>query len=338
MDCTRIPIFFTFDDNFAYTAAVAFYSLLKRAKLGVCYDMFVLHHDISKDHQSMLTGIVDGCGNGKLTFVNTEGFLAKEWAAGKWDEEKNGHRFTVDTIVICFAARLFPQYEKIICSDVDVVFQDDISELWEMDLEDKYLAAVRCVLLKHRPSDRDNLSPVYREKLASTYFVTGIVVFNLKKIREDGIENRMMEVILDPNMEKRWPDQDILNIACDNNVKYLPLNYFAYPQLAKALQDSSFTSYYSREEMYDSIIRPKIIHYAGFKPWNTHTEWEKAWWDVADFLRLPVRRPSSALPCGDAQSELLALKRAKRRYRALFVGTLVVLVIVVMVFCVSVIP
>jgi len=336
MGCTRIPIFFTFDDNFAYTAAVAFYSLLKRARQDVCYDMFVLHHDISPDHQAMLTDIVNGCGNGKLSFVNTEGFLDKEWAAGKWDEEKNGHRFTVDTIVICFAARLFPQYDKIICSDVDVVFANDISELWDLDLEDKYLAAVRCVLLKHRPSDRDNLPPVYREKLASTYFVTGIVVFNLKKIREDGIESKMMDVVLDPNMEKRWPDQDILNIACDNNVKYLPLNYFAYPQLAQALRDPAFVSHYSREEMYDSIIRPKIIHYAGYKPWNTHTEWEKAWWDIADFLKLPVRRPPVAAAC-DNSEEIAALKRAKRRYRKLFVATLVAAVTALIAVCALVI-
>lgn len=52
---TRIPIFFTFDNNFVNPAAVAFFSLLNRAKEGVWYEMYVLHHDITSANRKLLT-------------------------------------------------------------------------------------------------------------------------------------------------------------------------------------------------------------------------------------------------------------------------------------------
>lgn len=74
----RIPIFFTFNDNYAVPAAVAFFSLLNRASADVVYDMHVLHHDISEEHQALLGSVVGRFGNATLTFRDTEGFLQEE--------------------------------------------------------------------------------------------------------------------------------------------------------------------------------------------------------------------------------------------------------------------
>ena len=284
----KIPIFFTFDDNYAIPAAVACWSLLDRARKDVVYDMYVLHHDISAESQRMLDGIVSGKGNATLRFIDTDGFLADEWSSGNWEGHQTRTQFTSDTLVRCFAARFFPELDKIIYSDVDVVFKDDISELWDVELSDAYIAGVRNFMMKHDRNELSHLKPEHYEMLKDSYIAGGIWVMNLAKIREDGLETRMLDIVNDDTIVKRWNDQDVVNIACGGKVAFLPLNYISYPSLPGILRNPSLTSHYSRDELYDSFINPKIIHYAFAKPWNGTPVRGDEWWVIYDYLRLPA--------------------------------------------------
>ena len=249
-------------------AAVAFYSLINKAHKDIAYNMYVLHSDITDENQKILSDIVDKFINSTLEFIDTKGFLKAEWNNGNFDGHNKKNQFTCDAIVRCFAARFFPQYDKIIYSDVDIVVQDDISELFDIDLEERYFAGVKNPFIKWLPNELSHLKSEHYEKLKDSYIAGGIWVMNLKKIREDNLEQRMFEIINDETIVKRWPDQDIMNIACENKVGFLPLNYISYPYLLDVLSKNDFVSPYSRNELYDSIINPKIIHYAAVKPWK----------------------------------------------------------------------
>lgn len=283
----QIPIFFTFDNNYVVPAAVAFYSLLKKSKEDVAYDMYVMHSDITKENQQLLLSIVDKFSASTLKFIDTQGFLADEWNSGNWEGHNTRTQFTVDTILRCFPARFFPQYDKIIYSDVDCVFTDDISELYDVDLADKYIGAVKDAFMKWDDNELSHLRKDHYEKHKDTYFAGGIWVMNLKKIREDNLEEKMIEIINDNTIVKRWNDMDIMNLACDNKVEFIPLNYIAYPYLLERCIKDGFVSDFSREELYDSLINPKIIHWAGIKPWNGNPEYSILWWTYFHYLNLP---------------------------------------------------
>lgn len=109
---------------------------------------------------------------------------------------------------------------------------------------------------------------------------------NLDKIRHDNLEQNIIEIIKDDSIIKRWNDQDIMNIAFDNKIEFIPLNYISYPYLPELLKNPNFISHYTREELYDSIINPKIIHYAGNKPWNGNPKNSEIWWNIFDYLEL----------------------------------------------------
>lgn len=327
-----IPIFFTFDEGYVNQAAVAFFSLLNRAAPNVSYEMHVLHHGISDRGQKLLQSVCARFGNASLSFADTGDFLRDEWSRGNWEGNQDQGRFTVDAVIRCFAARFFPQYDRIVYSDVDVVFADDISELWNTDLTDVYLAGVRSWSLKFMPNTLSHLKPNHLELLKDKYVSGGLWVLNLQKIREDRLEERMLEIVRDNTIIKRWNDQDVMNIACAGKVRFLPLNYIALPFLDEALRTPGFASHYTRDELYDSLFRPKILHYAGTKPWRARMNWDCDWWNVADYLGLDVRRPEAAVA---SDPSVPALKRAKRLYRTLFVGVSIVLTLVIIVFCLS---
>lgn len=282
----RIPVFFTIDNNYVIPAAVAFFSLLNKAKEDVFYEMYVLHPDITAENEKLLQGVVGRFKNASLSFKNTQNFLKDEWANGNWDGHQRKGQFSLATVIVCFASEFFPQYDKILYSDVDIVVKEDISELWNIDLTDKYLAAVRSPFLKSSPAELSHLPAEVREKVKDSYFGTGILLMNLKKIREDRLTDEMLAVVHDDSIPKRWPDQDILNIACDNKTALIPLNYVGYPYLLDSLKKTDFTSHYTRDELFDSLINMKIIHYANLKPWNAKIPYAEEWWTIYRYLNL----------------------------------------------------
>ena len=287
----KIPIFFTFNNDYVVPAAVAFDSLLRRAFSDVAYQMFVIHSDISLGNQNLLHQVVNDCGTEAcLTFIDSQGFLQDEWQQGNFEGHNQNTQFTVDTIIRCFAASFFPQFDKIIYSDVDVVFMDDISELYEVDLAECYIAGVKSAFMRHDANELSHLSAEHYEKLKDSYFAGGIWLMNLAQIRHDQLETRMLSIVRDPKIVKRWNDQDVMNIACDNRVAYVSLRYISYPYLQDRMSELGFVSHYSTEELLESIDKPKILHFAGVKPWNAFPNKRQIWWDHFERLGLPRTR------------------------------------------------
>lgn len=322
-----IPIFFSFDNNYVEPAAVAFFSLLNKAKKDVFYDMYVLHSDITEERRNLLLNVVNKKGNAKLSFINTNNFLSEFWKKESFNFKEGNSNFTVDTIIRCFGARFFPQYDKIIYSDVDIVVVDDISGIYDIDLNGKYIAGVKNAFSRYSKRELDHLKPEHYEMLHDKYIAGGIWVMNLKKIREDNLEKRMIEVIKDETIVKRWNDQDVINISCEGKVGFIPLNYISYPYLLDILRDPKFESDYTRDELYDSIINPKIIHYAASKPWNSNVYHSLVWWTIFDYLNLKKTGIFKELVTENTTSrEKLKTKKYRKLFKITLVFSLILLI------------
>lgn len=133
-------------------------------------------------------------------------------------------------------SKLIP-YDKILSLDIDVVIQEDIGCLWDLDLTDYYLAGVPEP--QRQKSTNDPL-----------YINFGVVMMNLAKIREDGIDD---QVIKELNTSKfGCPEQDAFNKCCAWNILQLPNDY-------NATIHSHITGEAEKE---------RIIHYAGIRFWR----------------------------------------------------------------------
>lgn len=310
------PIFFAFDNNYVEPAAIAFYSLLNKAKENVFYEMYVLHSDIEEHRQKILFDIVEKHKNANLTFINTSDKFKDMWNNGSFNTTFSFSTFTADTITRCFAANFFPQYDKIIYSDVDIIIVDDISEIYDIDIRDKYLAGVKNPFLKFSKEELSHYKKEHFELVKDKHFAGGIWVMNLKKIRNDKLENKMLNIIQDKTIEKRFPDQDIMNIACEGKVGFIPLNYISYPYMIDLLQNPDFISDYTKEELYDSIINPKIIHFAAEKPWNNNPKYSNLWWTYFNYLNLEKSKIFKEVVSPE--------KRKLKKYKKLFLIFLII--------------
>ena len=175
----EIPIMFCFDKNYVIPAAVAFYSLLQFADKKYKYIFYVLHSDITENQQQKLRDTIKEFDNCELKFVDMAHRLEKEW-----QKSYRGDHFSKEVMYKLLTASLFPQYDKIIISDVDVVFLDDISNSYfELDAikDDAYIAGVKPIgkIKNYFDNYKNQWSNEEIEKLGE--ICGGYLVMNLKK-------------------------------------------------------------------------------------------------------------------------------------------------------------
>lgn len=107
--------------------------------------------------------------------------------------------------------------DKVLYLDMDLIVKDNIDELWDIDLSNYYIAGVidegakTNLMTPNIPVDKNH------------YINSGVVLFNLKKIREDNKQKDLDNYV--NNNKLYYPDQDTLNVIFKNNILFLDNKY-----------------------------------------------------------------------------------------------------------------
>ncbi|MBO7394235.1 MAG: glycosyltransferase family 8 protein, partial [Abditibacteriota bacterium] len=112
-----------------------------------------------------------------------------------------------------YIAELYPEYNKVIYIDSDTVVQGDISELYNTDVSDYPIGAVRDRFMEAKYYRRYNIPK------GTPVFNAGIMLINLANWRETGLHKKA----LDYSAETGLNDQISLNTLLRGN--WLPLDY-----------------------------------------------------------------------------------------------------------------
>ena len=282
MNKQEIPLMFCFDNNYVIPAAVAFYSLLEHANKDYKYTMYVLHTDISYENQEKLQETIKPFSDfAELIFVDMENKFE-----GLWDRIATKGHFSKEVMYKVLVASIFPKYDKIIVSDVDVVFLNDISQSYfDLDVsEDYYLAGVKMIGKMKWYLDQylQWFTEEEVEKLSG--FCGGYIVFNLKKLREDNMEEKFIKCFENEGHRINQMEQDVLNLCCYPKTKRLPLKYIACAymwDIYKTEEDKKTDVHYSKEEIEDAMNNTVQLHYAtSTKPWkNVDSTKSEVWFE-----------------------------------------------------------
>lgn len=259
-----IPIFFSFDNNYVPQAAVTFESLLTNANSDIFYELFVVHSGLSTVNIQELYKQVEKHDNAKLQFINIKGRFDIDFSDDLFCSGHANSVFTIETLYRCLPMLLpeFSKYEKIIYSDVDIVVVDDISDLFNFDLSNNYIAGI------HLPNFLIHQVDHLPQNVQNTYIGGGLWIMNLKKMREDNIGNTILTILKNPPCRLIWNDQDVINLACTPHIQYISYRYCSIPSWGKLLKDMNYEDeHYPNKELYDAMYIPKIVHYAASKPW-----------------------------------------------------------------------
>ena len=271
----NIPVVLCFDSRIILGASVTIKSLIDTAKNATSYDIRIFHSDLELKEQKNLSSLVEGTRhNIAFHYITPDLFKSAPKSKGSWTEIVY-YRFLIPQILI--------EYDKAIYTDVDVLFKNDLTELYNTEIKDFELGAVR--------AEKNSVNTIghkyFAENQKDYIFWSGLMLLNCAKFRQERILEKLLNNAVKNYNELKFFDLDLLNITCQNiyplDFRYCVLQQIYYGEdFTKSNDYRYIKEVYSDEEIKKAIDKPVIIHYAGKpgKPWRM----KKPYWDYKEYM------------------------------------------------------
>ena len=281
----KVTVFFAVNNGYAPYLGVALASLVEHAGKHE-YELIVLYRDLSARNRELLELIVDQFGQ------NTKGSFHLRFMEMPVNEKDYNFAagckpLSVECWYRLFAPSLFPEYDKILWLDADVLVREDVAELYATNMGKNWIAACRWdygiigSLERERRQKNSRMRDYFIKTLGiknprENYVNSGVMLLNLRAMREQNIQDKLLQAAQNPAMY--FHDQCTINKVCQGHICYLDSVWNGLAGYDMDLLPRK----YREKALYDRQHR-KIIHWAGsYKPWRE--PWCKAavdWWNMA---------------------------------------------------------
>lgn len=301
-------VFMSSDDYYVPYLGVLLHSIIENTTKENNYDLVVLTRNITDKSKQLLLELKKGRANVSIRFVDVKNHIK-----GK---TFNTDDYALETYYRLFAPEIFSNYSKGVYLDSDMVVDTDIAELFETDIEDYLLAAIRDYdEMGHVRKKNDDWSEYLTDYVGITDlyspFQGGVLYMNLEKFRKECPSSKM--VALATAKKYRIADQDVLNLCCEGKTKYVdPAWDIMVDNQNKNKDIFSFSPKEYYKEYKQAVKEPKIIHFCGWpKPWvEVYSDMAEYFWKYArktPFYEIITERMIDGKFCA-IQRELDAIK------------------------------
>jgi lipopolysaccharide biosynthesis glycosyltransferase len=236
--------------------SVSLVSLLENLSKNRFVEVFILESNLSEESKFKINNTFENY-NARLIFVKIEANDFSHFPLRAPIPEATYYKLLI--------SQYLPEYiSKVLYIDSDTVVMNDISDLFDIDLADFYIAAVKDFSLQNRKQILD-IPEEYN------YFNAGVMLMNLALFRTNRIQDKMIDFVI-KNISKNevlwFHDQDIFNAVLYDKILSLPYEYNVMSLLFK----KEINNILNRED-YKSIEfvkrNPIILHFTGNpKPWS----------------------------------------------------------------------
>lgn len=239
----RINLFVAIDESYVQHCCVMLVSVLENNP-DLAFDCYVLTDCLSERSRLRLDSVAKRHANCRLDVHIVDDAVFRGL-------KLNLPHISRHTYYRYAIADLFPQLDKALYLDVDLVARGSLAELWNTDLDGFLCAGVRDPWI-----DRIYYKPEIDFGLDELYVNAGVLLLNLSEMRREGLFGRLCEKTRELEGRIRFQDQDVINIVCRGRVLELPERF-------------NFTTKHVHDypERRSEAI---IVHYTGArKPWST---------------------------------------------------------------------
>ena len=133
---------------------------------------------------------------------------------------------------------ILPEEDRVLWMDIDTIVEDDITELFETDLEGCYVGMAEEPIRSKRPFH---------------YYNAGVMLMDLAKLR-DGKYLELIDYVNRREMD--FPDQDVINLRCQTQIKEI-------------------SPYYNSNKWIVEVIGAAVTHFAADRNYETRELWQK---------------------------------------------------------------
>lgn len=301
----RIPVVAISDDKLAFALGALFVNLCETADKDTFYELTALvSPDFGTENQTKIESIaVRYSGRCSVQIIRMD---------SRFDKIKNetGYIANACAYKMCLA-EVLPEYDKVVYLDTDLLIFRDLSALYQTDLGDNYIGGV--FSLEHYLNRRELAGLLQIPDMAS-YVNAGVLLFNLKKIREDGIEAKLQTLI---GSYKDSVDQHIFNKICYGHIAFLNPQWNVFQSSKNLFQSDRVLIGMTRGECKRISEEPWIFHYTGQqKPWLFYNI-DYAWIWLTYYKKTPYVGDALSLAFygkREAGGRFLSKAKARKRY------------------------
>ncbi|MBO5446844.1 glycosyltransferase family 8 protein [bacterium] len=257
------------DNNYAQYAGVVIASILLNSDDKSFFNFYILDGNIEQENKDKIEKLKE-IKNFNLNFISIDENLFEVY------KKIGTHSYiSLSAYYRLKLASLLPKIDKVLYLDCDVIVSSDLTELFETDISEYYAAGVKDIAVN---------SSGYVPKLekGNIYFNSGVLYFNLDKIRKDNIESEFEKYTIENFDKIRVGDQEIINVVCQGKIKELYSTW--------NVQSSNFVN------RSDYTKNPNIVHYVGRnKPWKfgSINYWKNLYFNVLE--KTPWAIPSEEI-------------------------------------------
>lgn len=312
-----IPIMMAMDDHYARPTVVALTSMFENANRSVLFQVFILIpsslKSVNKVRINSLEGKYENC---EINFID----MGEKYV--------NAPKFWGSTASAYYRLDipgLFPQVKKCLYFDGDIIVRHDVSEIYNVNMDDYYIAGVfeghlysTSIYIKKEVEEKSRILeiPDFEQ-----YICSGVVVMNLEKMRTEKLGEKYVVFLEKKGKQIKektflYYDQEVINSVCYGKILILPHEYGLLINIREWYPEDEFEK-----------KNPVIVHFAGFpKPWthNKHnndwsphnlktTKFHREFWDYAKKAGLyPKEKKKICRHIGISKREQISGKRKKK--------------------------
>ena len=256
-------VVYSASDRYSELAGVSLTSLLINNQDVEEIHVFILDNGICPENKLRIQSVIKQYNRDVSFFSLPENLLGKEINLQKWN---------ISTFGRLFEASILPEsIERVVHIDCDTVINGSLKPIWNIKMGQAVVAGA-C----------DSLSDEYKRNIGmepgDSYINAGVIVLNLKRIRELGLENKFFDYISKHCHMLTYVDQEVLNACVQEKEKivfplkynaYSVIHYLSYGQLKQLRHVNKMVPV---KEYNYAKNKPVVIHYTscfleGTRPW-----------------------------------------------------------------------
>lgn len=259
-------------DSFAPVLAVSMVSIMENNKDMDDITFFVLEKQMTENSKQKLMQMVKSYGRNLVLIPMPD--MQKDF---NFPIARVRKKWILDSYCRLFLGSILPkEVERVLYLDCDTLCHGDLQELWDMDLQSCYCGAVTDAVGEH-------YYELFNMSKTSRYCNSGMVLFDLKRWREDGIEDKVAEYVREKNGFVFFMEQSVLNIVLQDKIKILHPKYNTYTLISELSNQElkwlrHCKRFYSKQECDEARRDPRLIHLTNLflvkgRPWlegNNH--------------------------------------------------------------------
>lgn len=244
---TKLTIAYAPDDGYVNMTVVSMFSAIQN-NMDSEIEFIILYSKLSEASIEKIDSLNKKF-NCKIRYLKIDESDFKDFPMSKWVTVQAWFRIKLPD--------LCPDLERILYLDCDTMVNQSLKPLFQLDMKDNYVAAVKDVWGVSKYVERLGMK-------SDSYFNSGVLLLNCKQCRKDNLYQKIKDYAIANKKIIKFCDQDSLNKVIDERKINLHPKY--------NFMDTWWRNYYNEYEADDlrnyeeAKLNPVIVHLTGPKP------------------------------------------------------------------------